>query len=242
MTTLAQQILDAIDAGHTTAGAIMKHLGVTNNNVYAMLTQMISRRPPLVHRTKGAHGYEYSLPVVQEPVFAEVRSKPAAPPKPKTVDDALKALAAEITRLLMPVIETHVADAVKAAAVNAVEQATAHAATLVPGPAPTINAPQAEKVRKPHVLIAGLLPVQAGTLVAEFADTFDMSFWTSDETVHKLKSMAAGADVVFLHTRHMRHATDEIVQSAGIRIVRVTGALSAMREALTRYYVELTDK
>jgi predicted transcriptional regulator len=100
--------------------------------------------------------------------------------------------------------------------------------------------PKAEAAtRKPVVGVAGLLPVQAGELSVEFGECMDLRFWDSDQPLDKLKALAKGCDVVFLHTRHAKHSHDQYLVVNGANIQRVTGGLSNMRDAMTKYFVEV---
>lgn len=91
------------------------------------------------------------------------------------------------------------------------------------------------RVRLPKVAIIGLLPQQAGEIQAEFSECLDLVFW-SNGPQSSLKPIAIGCEAVFLHTRHMSHTADETLKRMGANIVRVTGGVSNMRDALMNYF------
>ena len=49
--------------------------------------------------------------------------------------------------------------------------------------------------------------------------------------------MAASCDVIFLHTRHISHATDNYLQACNAKIIRVVGSTSAMVERIQQYFI-----
>ena len=112
-------------------------------------------------------------------------------------------------------------------------------------PAPTVSPPKppVQEVivaRKRRIGVTGLLPQQAGTIQSEFCDTFDITFWNdrSGSSYSQLKAMGIGCEAVFCHVEHASHKSESTLKSVGAKIVRVNGGVSAMRDALTRYYVE----
>lgn len=112
-------------------------------------------------------------------------------------------------------------------------------------PAPTVSPPKppVQEVivaRKRRIGVTGLLPQQAGTIQSEFCDTFDITFWNdrSGSSYGQLKAMGIGCEAVFCHVEHASHKSESTLKSVGAKIVRVNGGVSAMRDALTRYYVE----
>lgn len=89
----------------------------------------------------------------------------------------------------------------------------------------------------PKVGVAGMLPVQAGAIVERLGNKLDLTFWSADDAYAKLKTMAASCDVIFLHTRHISHATDNYLQACNAKIIRVVGSTSAMVERIQQYFI-----
>ena len=100
--------------------------------------------------------------------------------------------------------------------------------------APIINEPKANKKR---VLIAGLLPQQAGMIQSEFGEVFDLAFW-KDESLHALKSRAEGAEVTITFTSKIGHAAENAIKTTRTEYHRCVGGMTSLRDMLTRMYVE----
>ena len=100
--------------------------------------------------------------------------------------------------------------------------------------APIINEP---KVSKKRVLIAGLLPQQAGMIQSEFGDVYDLSFW-KDESLHALKSRAESAEVTITFTSKIGHAAENAIKTTSTEYRRCVGGMTSLRDMLTRMYVE----
>ena len=100
--------------------------------------------------------------------------------------------------------------------------------------APIINEP---KVSKKRVLIAGLLPQQAGMIQSEFGEVFDLSFW-KDESLRALKSRAESAEVTITFTSKIAHAAEDAIKTTSTEYHRCVGGMTSLRDMLTRMYVE----
>ena len=100
--------------------------------------------------------------------------------------------------------------------------------------APIINEPRANKKK---VLIAGLLPQQAGMIQSEFGEVFDLSFW-KDESLHALKSRAESAEVTITFTSKIGHAAENAIKTSRTEYHRCVGGMTSLRDMLTRMYVE----
>lgn len=92
--------------------------------------------------------------------------------------------------------------------------------------------------RLPRVLIAGLLPSQAGMISQEFGDVFNMDFYATGDNLKRLKPKLANVDHFITFTSKIEHATEEVAKNAGVPIVRCSGGMSMLRDTLTRLYVE----
>ena len=103
--------------------------------------------------------------------------------------------------------------------------------------APLVSQPATHIKTLPKVGVVGLLPTQAGAISAEFAGCIDLVFWNEGDDRGTLKAMARNCEVVFLHTRHAGHATDQYLTTNGAELRRITGGVSNMKEALTSYFV-----
>ena len=100
--------------------------------------------------------------------------------------------------------------------------------------APIINEP---KVSKKRVLIAGLLPQQAGMIQSEFGEVFDLAFW-KDESLQALKHRAEAAQVTITFTSKIGHAAESAIKATSTEYHRCVGGMTSLRDMLTRMYVE----
>lgn len=100
--------------------------------------------------------------------------------------------------------------------------------------APIINEP---KVSKKRVLIAGLLPQQAGMIQSEFGEVFDLTFW-KDESLQALKHRAEAAQVTITFTSKIGHAAESAIKATSTEYHRCVGGMTSLRDMLTRMYVE----
>lgn len=167
-----------------------------------------------------------------------------AAPKPKagqpdadvsmSIQQSLSALASSLAETIVRQVQSRLA---------------VELSTLIPepvAPLPTmqqmverLKAPPV-KDKKPKVIVTGLLPQQEGVIAQEFNDVFDLSFWNdrTGGTPHMLKDRAKHCDVVFHHTAHSSHATEEVIKQSGAKFVRVGGGITSMKDAMLKYYCD----
>lgn len=100
--------------------------------------------------------------------------------------------------------------------------------------APIINEPRTHKKR---VLIAGLLPQQAGMIQSEFGEVFDLTFW-KDESLQALKHRAEAAQVTITFTSKIGHAAESAIKTTSTEYHRCVGGMTSLRDMLTRMYAE----
>jgi len=97
--------------------------------------------------------------------------------------------------------------------------------------------------RKTVVLIAGLLPNQAGQISQEFSDVFDLRFFGSDENMKRLGQMIGGVDHVVIFTSKISHNVTDITSTSGKPVHHVGGGgMTRLRHILTDLYVTLSEK
>lgn len=95
--------------------------------------------------------------------------------------------------------------------------------------------------KRPTVLIAGLLPSQAGVIQQEFHDVFDLRFYMVEENLSRLRDMLPGAQHVFTFTSKISHKVEETMKSFGVTIHRCSGGMTMLKEQLLNLYVSLGD-
>lgn len=100
------------------------------------------------------------------------------------------------------------------------------------------TSPLQEKERLPKVLIAGLLPSQAGQIKAEFGEVFDLDFYMTDENLKHLHDKLRGkVDHFFTFTSKVEHAAEGFAKQHGIKINRSSGGMTMLRRKLEELYV-----
>jgi hypothetical protein len=148
----------------------------------------------------------------------------------KPLTDAIQAVGVQIAQMiavsvienLTPMIKTQVADLIN---------------NLVPK-APIAPIEAKTKPRLRHILVLGLLGDQQNEIKKEFEKDFHISFWHTGENTQLLKSRAAHSECVFIHTKHMGHFAEETLKSMKSKVIRVPGGISAMKDAITKFYCE----
>lgn len=92
----------------------------------------------------------------------------------------------------------------------------------------------------PKVCVCGLMPQQAGMIQTEFHQTFDLTFWNNKQGDSNESLLAHGknCEAVFLHIDHSAHHIENTLKSVRAKIVKVPGGMTAMRDALTNYFIE----
>lgn len=93
------------------------------------------------------------------------------------------------------------------------------------------------KVRKPKLLVVGLLPAQAGMVSSEFYDAFDLRFVETNANLQQLRDSARGVDRVLLFTGKVSHSNQEAIRSVGAPIEYVSGGMTSLRDKLTTLFV-----
>lgn len=216
--------------------------------------QVLCRKPD--HLTvSGVTAYQfwYAPPAEAEGFEVKARQKREvvkAPPPAKTTPKQENVLPSP-PKLEVPVHSsvTDAIDALVAATVSEFKmklqaQLAQAVRTALPPPTATpvlegqyIEAPpeKAEAgVRRPKVLITGLLPSQAGQIAIEFRRVLDIDFVDGDRPAIAA-SKASGVDAVFNHTSHGSHATEDAIKATGAKLIRVSGGMTSMRRVLREF-------
>jgi hypothetical protein len=93
------------------------------------------------------------------------------------------------------------------------------------------------KAKAMTVLIAGLLPNQAGIIEKEFGDVFDLRFYMVGENLKQLAAMASNAEQVFTFTSKVSHAVEEVMIGKGHKIHRCSGGMTMLKDQLLKLYM-----
>ena len=231
-----------------TSGVVAAHIGVARNRAGAALQYLFKNGR--LHREQAGHTitnvpfYGY-YPAAAEPSENVARSsenvvkrrKASTPSRTQTnlATLDLNALVENLATSLADTLAQQVAAKLK-------DKLMAQLATQLPAlaaPPPQIHAPIINEPRahKPKVLIAGLLPQQAGMIQSEFGEVFDLTFW-KDESLQALKHRAEAAQVTITFTSKIGHAAESAIKATSTEYHRCVGGMTSLRDMLTRMYVE----
>lgn len=114
-------------------------------------------------------------------------------------------------------------------------------ATLVTEPRPPVNTfaasfSAASEVSSTQtrrkVLVAGLLPAQANDVCSDLSALVEFRFWGSDESRHKLKTLARHCEVAVGVTNFLSHSADASLKALAPHYVRHTGGITRLKETL----------
>ena len=252
---LTERIIACVeDHPGATTGQVAEMLQHQRASINPMMSQLAKKgrltRTLLGHTPSNIAFYGYwpataQLSNVQESVSnvqesapkARKRRKASTPSRTRTNATTLdlNALVENLATSLADTLAQQVAAKLK-------DRLMAQLATTLPAlaaPPPQIHAPIINEPRahKPKVLIAGLLPQQAGMIQSEFGEVFDLAFW-KDESLHALKSRAESAEVTITFTSKIGHAAESAIKTTSTEYHRCVGGMTSLRDMLTRMYVE----
>jgi hypothetical protein len=91
-----------------------------------------------------------------------------------------------------------------------------------------------KKVDRLRVIVAGLLPQQAGLMVSEFGNEIDFAFIESQEASNskRIDALLQSHDMAFAMTSFMSHSLDGKLKNGAKVYQRIAGGLSTLRENL----------
>lgn len=161
-----------------------------------------------------------------------------APPREGKLDTLVEELARSIAQHVLSRVEAQLA-----AQLGQILPKTTQPLTPISVEALTARLLPVEQAgaKRPTVLIAGLLPSQAGVIQQEFHDVFDLRFYMVEENLSRLRDMLPGAQHVFTFTSKISHKVEETMKSFGVTIHRCSGGMTMLKEQLLNLYVSLGD-
>jgi len=252
---LTERIIACVeDHPGATTGQVAEMLQHQRASINPMMSQLAKKgrltRTLLGHTPSNIAFYGYwpataQLSNVQESVSNVQETSPTvqkrrkAPTPSRTRTNAttldLNALVENLATSLADTLVQQVAAKLK-------DKLMAQLATTLPAlaaPPPQIHAPIINEPRavKKKVLIAGLLPQQAGMIQSEFGEVFDLTFW-KDESLQALKHRAEAAQVTITFTSKLGHAAENAIKTTSTEYHRCVGGMTSLRDMLTRMYVE----
>lgn len=247
--TKAQQIRAYIqDNPGKTASEIATAVDWTVQRVSAALWTEL-RKPKPVIRREPHHVSITNTPVYayyfdrEQPARKVVKvEKPAVlAEKPAVLKESPSGSIEDLADKLARAIASHVANRVSTHIELALRNIipTAEVAPLSPQQlADSIKVLPDLRPKKPTVLIAGLLPNQAGIISTEFGEVFDLRFFMTDDNLRHLKSMVSSVDHVFTFTSKVSHGVEEVMTSQGHKIHRCSGGMTMLKDQLLKLYAE----
>lgn len=153
--------------------------------------------------------------------------------KPLSIEALADALARAIADQVVARVETHLAQALR----NIIPQVPVTPLSVEQLAANVKVLPDL-RPKKPTVLIAGLLPNQAGVISSEFDEVFDLRFFMMGDSLRKLRGMVATVDHVFTFTSKVSHGVEEVMTSAGHKINRCSGGMTMLKDQLVKLYAD----
>lgn len=248
------QQIEAVVAANpgSTSGQVAEHIGVARNRAGAALQYLFKRgrlsREPAGHTITNVPFYAYYPPTPTPSENVARASENVVKRRKASTHSRTQTNAATIDlNALVENLATSLADTLaQQVAAKLKDKLMAQLATQLPAlaaPPPQIHAPVINEPRanKPKVLIAGLLPQQAGMIQSEFGEVFDLTFW-KDESLHALKSRAESAAVTITFTSKIGHAAESAIKATSTEYRRCVGGMTSLRDMLTRMYVESDEK
>ena len=115
---------------------------------------------------------------------------------------------------------------------------TGKVATAAPTPAADSDNSWMTAVKKdcssgrPKILVAGLLPIQAGEISRELGDKIELKFWSSDESKDRLKILSKHCHVAVGVTNFISHPADASMKALAPKYVRYTGGVTRLKDTL----------
>lgn len=244
----ATEILEYLKThAQQTTGDIARGIGWTTQRVSAALWAEVHRVPSFVVKESlpptGMHVKPTN--VYTHVDFAPETTKPEPATLPEPVEPAPPATGSlnDLADMLAQAIAQHVVSRVQA-------QIGRQLRAILPPPADALKPLAVEQlaeriaggqpVAKPKaasVLIAGLLPSQAGIIDAEFGDVFDLRYYMVGDNLKHLAAMAAHVDHVFTFTSKISHAVEEVMVGKGHKIHRCSGGMTMLKDQLLKLYM-----
>lgn len=113
---------------------------------------------------------------------------------------------------------------------------TAVSSPLLHGAIKEFNKPQEQKEVKPKVVIAGLLPNQAGIISAEYGEVFNLDFYMVGESLQQFRDKLTNADYAITFVRKISHKVEDVVKERGLTPIRFSGGINRLKDLLLELY------
>ena len=226
ITRVAASLLGDINKRKPSLRRELHHVSITNSPVYAYYPWSGS-----VNRT--ALTTEKPAPLVEKPVLPR-KSKAQVPQKAGSLDQLADTLARSVADTVTALVHKHLEVALSGLISTVPAISASQLREQVNGTLANLVA------HKPTVLVAGLLPSQAGLIQREFGEVFDLRFFTTDGNLRHLRNMVKGVDHVFTFTSKVSHAVEEVMTSEGHKVHRCSGGMTMLKDQLLALYAEGT--
>lgn len=172
------------------------------------------------------------VPIKDRAIFVEEQAQPAPPEGTLTdfADELARAIAQHVVSRVKQHLETQLQAILPPQKADPTPISIEELTARVSGTAPC-------KAKAETVLIAGLLPSQAGIIDTEFSDVFDLRFYMIGQSLKQLAAMAANVDHVFTFTSKVSHAVEEVMVGKGHKIHRCSGGMTMLKDQLLKLYM-----
>ena len=101
----------------------------------------------------------------------------------------------------------------------------------------------AAKPARTRVAVVGLIGTQKAIVEKEFKDVFDLRFFETDAASGRaFREALSNCSAAFLMVGFATHSVDATIQESGTKLVRVSGGITSLRDKLTGYYLQVTEK
>lgn len=219
---------------------------ITNSPIYAYypidwVEDVVEKPVPLVEKPASLVEKVVKRPYtrkVKVEASADVGQPVAPPAHDRSLDAIANLLAQAFAQQVARKVETHLATALQGMISSTHQPAPMISLEDLTSRVMEVAVPDVPRL--PVVLIAGLLPVQAGSVVAEFGEVFDLRFFETNGNLQKLRAMAKGADHVFTFTSKVSHAVEEMMHSSrpDLKIHRCSGGMTMLKQQLLTLYAD----
>jgi hypothetical protein len=186
------------------------------------------------------------VPIVIEPIHAEPPPPPPPPPVPMTslaeiLADAIgRGIASSIRdEIVAALASVEVRDVIRATMLEAL---TAQTIPLASAPHIEVHRQQPPKVKKPKVLVVGLLGDQRDALQRSHGQDFDLQFLGADDAHNRMTERAKGADITVVMTRFIGHPAEAAVRRGARDFRRVNGTVTDLGRTLIAIKHEIDSK
>lgn len=226
-----------------TTTAVAQALGYTMPLVSSALTVMYGKglvdRRPVRKLPTGVTVYSYfakSANSARDRILAESNPPAATPPVPPKKTISLDALLSTFVDSLVDNVVEGIRIKLAPALETRIQAMIADSLPKLPAPPIPEIVVAEEKQPRPRVGIVGLHDKTASLIRDEFKRELDIEFADQDQ-LNRVRSLGVRCPITFVMTAYCSHKVSDVLKSNGANVRLVPGGTSALKDALTEYYV-----